>query len=485
MTDGSSPAASVLQITDGDRLAADVVVVGSGAGGAAVAGELSRLGADVVMIEAGELDAEIPLGSHVHTAFPNEAQLESDYGPVVWSRLGPYQGAAAPIPGLLGAAAIHGVGGLLSFWSHMCTRPDGATEAEPSIPLGELDRLWDDAATLLWANLSIEADGVRQQRIQGILDEAYPGLPAGRGVQQLPTAMRRIPAGGIEWAGIGALLDPLSSVSPGTIRILVGTPARRIERLGSRAVAVVAATGRGQVRVQADAVVSAGGAIGAAQLLHASRIRPPALGRYLTDHTMVTSRIRLRDDIVRDVPEDDPTFSVWLPSSTARPVHTQVARGWVSAAPFVGDLDQRTTADIGQFTGVNPDPDNRLRFDDDAEDTWGMPRVSGRLKLGAADRERVRFAFADHATIAAELGDPDFGVAISLAPPGTSLHLMGTTRIGDDPSVTTADPFGRVWGTDNVYVAGNGVSSTLNHGNPTLNTVALALRTARRIAGAV
>lgn len=480
------PTVSVLlDVDDGSTLTADAIVVGTGAGGAAVAGELSRLGASVLLVEAGELDPEIGLGEHVHTAIPAESQLESDYGPAVWTRLGSYQRATERMPGLPGAATTHSVGGLLSLWSHVCARPDPETEGEPSIPADELARLWDAAEALLWADVSIESGGVRQQRIQAELARLYPDLPRDRGVQQLPTAMRRKAGGGIEWAGIGALLDPLDTVGAGQVRIVPGFPVRRIEQLPGGAINVVAAdwSGGRTIRLAGRAAISAGGAIGAPQLLHASGIRPPALGRYVTDHTMIGSRVKLRDDLLVDVPKDDPTFSVWVPASRDRPIHTQIVRGWVASAPFVGELDHRLTADIAQFAGVDPDPQNRLVFDEDRPDAWGMPSVSARFELGDADRARVKFAFADHYDIVATLGDPAYGVAVSLAAPGTSLHIMGSTRIGSDPDTSTADSVGRVWGTESVYVAGNGVISTLNAGNPTLNTVALGLRTARAIAG--
>lgn len=485
MRAASHPTISIMHDpVDGASYTADAVVVGSGAGGAAVAGELSRQGLSVLLLEAGELDAGLPFGSHAHTSFPNESQLESDYGPAVWSRLGPFQRSARPIAGLPGAASIHAVGGLLSFWSHMCARPDLDLEGEPTIPKAEMSALWDRAMSLLWANVSIESAGIRQGRIQRALAELYPDLPRGRGVQPLPTAMRRTASGNIEWAGIGALLDPGDASSPGTITVIAGFPARRIELTGERATGVHASDWRGRtsISVSGASIVSAGGAIGAAQLLHTSGVRPPALGRYLTDHTMITSRAKLSDEILSDVPQDDPTFSVWVPTSAARPIHTQLARGWVAAAPFVGELDHRQTVDIAQFAGVDPDPDNRLGFDDEDLDDWGMPRVSARFRLGDADRERVRFALADHHTILTAVADHSVGVSISIAPPGTSLHVMGTTRFGSDPESSTADGVGKVWGTDNVYVAGNGVISTLNAGNPTMNTVALGLRTARAIA---
>jgi choline dehydrogenase-like flavoprotein len=465
---------------DGTVLSADVAVVGSGAGGAAVAGELRRAGATVILLEAGGIP-DLPLGSHVHTRFPREDQLEFEYGPAVWSQLTAPQGSAYPIPGIAGARSAHGVGGLLSYWSHMCARPDYASEGEQVVPQQEMESLWDDAMRLLWADTSIEAEGVRQRRLLRRVAALYPELPRGREVQQLPIAARRTAAGTLEYAAIGALLDAPPTAPD--LTIVPGRPARRIEMHGGVAIGIEAAGLRGRPRlsIRAGVVVVAGGAIGSPQLLVASGIRPQAIGRYLTDHTMLASRVKLADGLLADVPTDDPAFSVWVPAGPGRPIHTQIARGWVSAAPFVSDVDHRSTADISQFAGVEPDPDNRLIFDEHHPDAWGMPSISARFTRSPADRAAIDRALVEHRAIADAIRDPDSGYAVSLAPPGGSLHLMGTTRLGRDEMESVADSTGRVWGTANVYVAGNSVISTRNAGNPTVNTVALGLRTARSI----
>ena len=70
-----------------------------------------------------------------------------------------------------------------------------------------------------------------------------------------------------------------------------------------------------------------------------------------------------------------------------------------------------------------------------------------------------------------------------LLPNGSSLHYQGTMRAGSaDDGTTVADPYSRVWGTDNVYVGGNGLIPTATTMNPTLMSVAIAVRGARKLA---
>jgi choline dehydrogenase-like flavoprotein len=67
-------------------------------------------------------------------------------------------------------------------------------------------------------------------------------------------------------------------------------------------------------------------------------------------------------------------------------------------------------------------------------------------------------------------------------PNGSSLHTMGTIRMGEaDDGTSVCDPDSRVWSFDNLFVGGNGVIPTANACNPTLTSVALAVRSCERV----
>ncbi len=69
-----------------------------------------------------------------------------------------------------------------------------------------------------------------------------------------------------------------------------------------------------------------------------------------------------------------------------------------------------------------------------------------------------------------------------LMPGGSSLHYQGTVRMGvEDDGDSVCDRHGRVWNTENLYVAGNGLIPTSTACNPTLTGVALATIGARRV----
>ena len=63
-------------------------------------------------------------------------------------------------------------------------------------------------------------------------------------------------------------------------------------------------------------------------------------------------------------------------------------------------------------------------------------------------------------------------------------HVFGTTRMGDDAKESVVDGHGRVHGTPNVWVADTGVFAGSPAVNPMLTCMALARRTARAIASA-
>ena len=65
---------------------------------------------------------------------------------------------------------------------------------------------------------------------------------------------------------------------------------------------------------------------------------------------------------------------------------------------------------------------------------------------------------------------------------GSTKHIMGTARMGDDPETSVVDRFGRMHELDNVHIADGSVFTTSGGFNPTLTIMALALRAARHMA---
>ena len=76
----------------------------------------------------------------------------------------------------------------------------------------------------------------------------------------------------------------------------------------------------------------------------------------------------------------------------------------------------------------------------------------------------------------------EFGVPISRG--GDIIHEVGTVRMGDDPQTSVAGPYGELHDTPGVWIGDASAFPTPSGTNPMITIMALAHRTAERIAGA-
>jgi len=143
----------------------------------------------------------------------------------------------------------------------------------------------------------------------------------------------------------------------------------------------------------------------------------------------------------------------------------------------------------------SPNPASRIRLGDEV-DAVGLRRLHLDWRLSDLDRHGARQAVAaldaelrrlglgrvDMASWLADQGSGwEFDPLVSAHPIG-GFHHMGTTRMASDPSRGVVDEQCRVFGTDNLWVAGSSVFPTAGWANPTLTLIALSLRLAEHLA---
>jgi choline dehydrogenase-like flavoprotein len=127
-----------------------------------------------------------------------------------------------------------------------------------------------------------------------------------------------------------------------------------------------------------------------------------------------------------------------------------------------------------------PRVEDGVTFTDDELDYRGMPNFT--IEYALTEREEKEIAEATERLRRAGEALGTFVAGPRLLPNGSSLHFMGTMRTGTDAETSVADPYSRVWGFDNLVVGGNALIPTANSMNPTLMSVAIAVRGARRLA---
>ncbi len=511
-----------------------VVIVGSGPIGAAYARVIleEHPPARVIMFEAGPQLTDRPGESVRNIADPEKkaAAREASQGPLsgayraslgipgdavvegmFTARQGTYlldfggegSGHAPTFPA---AAASTNVGGMGAHWTAAIPRP-AFSERIPFLE-DEWDELQEVADGLLHGQQAAFADSAIGGAIRTLLaDEFAAELPAGFGPGVLPVAGDPQPDGSMRWAGADTVLGPLiEDGNPLADRFELRdlSLVRRVEHDDGRATGVVVEDLRTHETafVPADVVVVAADAFRSPQLLWASGIQPPALGRYLTEHPVVISTVALDEDRMSRLVTDeqleaelaqrarhsaDPVAAVnRIPfSEPDHPFSLQVMyaeRPPFQLEPGAPHADNRWGyVNMGYGMRKQPRVEDGVRFDDAEPDYLGFPNMTIEYEL--TDREEREIANATEHLRRAGAALGEFVAQPRLLPPGSSLHYQGTMRMGEkDDGTSVADPFSRVWGFKNLVVGGNALIPTATTVNPTLMSVAIAVKGARGIA---
>jgi choline dehydrogenase-like flavoprotein len=131
----------------------------------------------------------------------------------------------------------------------------------------------------------------------------------------------------------------------------------------------------------------------------------------------------------------------------------------------------------------SPNPDSRVMLSD-TRDAFGMKRLRVKWKLNDADVLSIIKSChlisqaLEHGGTGQMLFDPDLMAAHIQETCSVGSHHIGTTRMGNHPSLGVVDKNCRVYGTRNLFIASSSVFPTSGASNPTLTIVALAIRLA-------
>ncbi|MGN6700917.1 MAG: GMC family oxidoreductase [Thermomicrobiales bacterium] len=261
---------------------------------------------------------------------------------------------------------------------------------------------------------------------------------------------------------------------------------------------------------QAEVVVLAGGAVETARLLlNSATAREPRgignggdqVGRHLQGHCYTGMNARFPEPIwdglgpgvstatLRFNPGNDgivgggmlaDEFTLLPIIFRKRYLPPGVPRWGLANKRFMREA-YRYVSDVKGPVQEIPSPDGRVTVDARVRDRWGLPvaRFSG-----AYHPETVRTAEFLQAR-AQEWLLASGAVDVWGEPPALRLgggqHQAGTCRMGADPRTSVVDPWCRVHGHDNLFIADGAVHVTNGGFNPVLTIMALAYRTAEGI----
>ncbi|MBD3943577.1 GMC family oxidoreductase N-terminal domain-containing protein [Microbacterium sp. NEAU-LLC] len=495
----------------------DVAIVGSGPTGAAYARILSEQAPDaaIAMFEVGPTVSD-PAGAHVKNIedpIARAAAQRRSEGPGAGAATVDNPGAvkagerrARPgtylldegyrvdgEDGLPVVAFSSNVGGMSAHWTGACPRPGGS---ERIAFLPDLDELLDEGDRLL--GVTTDAfDGAPftalvRERLAAVVDD---GRPAAARVQRMPLAVHRREDGRLVWSGSDVVFGDITRANPNFSLFDESLVTRVLVEEGRAAGVVVRDLTTDEAHeVRAGYVVVAADALRTPQVLWASGIRPDALGRTLNDQTQVVYAARLRgverpaaDAVAASGALAEQSGVSWVPFTDELPFHGQIMQMDASPVPVAEDdpVIPGSIVGLGLFCAKDLQWDDHVEFSDDERDWYGMPAMRLHYTLTERDHAVLDRARDEILALAKAVGEP-IGERPFTMPLGASLHYQGTTRMGEaDDGRSVCGPDSEVWGVRGLYVAGNGVIPTPTACNPTLTSVALAVRGARRIAGAL
>lgn len=465
----------------------DVVVVGAGAAGGWAAKELGERGLRVALLDAGPL-----------VATPEEEGLVRR---TVQSNSYACSEATAHLfvddcdnPYAVGAGTDYRwirsrqVGGRLHVWGRTSPRMQ-----DDEFKAASRDGIGDDwpisAADLAPAYARVEEflDVRRvpfvaaERELKHAIELRWPA----RIVEETPWACRepgRALQAALRTGRVALFADTIAE------HVLVGPSGDRVTGVG----AVDRRTGA-RCEVEGRAVVLCASALESTRLLlnSATGDHPEGLanasgtlGRYLMDHTYGISFVGFapRRSVDAYEPRSQGGFLAGFRNVAEHVDGFRRSYGielQVMTRPSRKGLLRRGVKDefwMSAFGEVLPDPENRVELDPERVDAWGIPALRIHARYGENERAMARDQVA---TMSEMLDAGGFEIESSeteLAPPGSSVHEMGTARMGNDPKISVLNAYNQAWDVPNLFVTDAASFTSSGHCNPTLTIMALTVR---------
>lgn len=200
-----------------------------------------------------------------------------------------------------------------------------------------------------------------------------------------------------------------------------------------------------------------------------------ALGRYLVDHQVGVSVVGMRRLDAPDVPLDD--NGLYIPGVRAGASGLRYGIQVQAGFPLATDRSRRRVGcSLIAFGEVRSLRDNRVAIDPRMRDNLGIPSLRIRTRSGDAEARSAAHQRALLREILRTAGYVKLVAQPEPDPPGSSIHELGTARMGSDPRTSVLRSTTQAWDIPNLFVADGSCFVTAGFQNPTLTIMALAER---------
>jgi choline dehydrogenase-like flavoprotein len=506
-----------------------VVIVGSGAGGGTLGNELAQKDVKVVILEAGPRNEIQDFVNNEWDSFTQLAWKDMRTTSGSWRVAKDFPNLPAWIVKSVGGSTVHWAGASLRFEEHEFRIRSaygdvpGANMLDWPITLAEMEPWYAKAEYKMGVTRTNSIPGLPGNNNFKVLEsgakkvgykEVHTGRMAinseprdGRGsCQQIGFCFQGCKSGA-KWSTLYAEIP--KGEATGNLEVRPNSMALKIEHDASgKVTGVVYADEAGKTQRQKARVVAvAGNSIESPRLLlnSASNTFPDGLAnssgqvgrnymRHMTgsvyavfDKSVHMYRGTTMAGIIRDEARHDPsrgfmggyemeTLSLGLPFMAAFLNPGAWGRSFTSA------MEQYPQMAGMWLVGEDlPQETNRVTLDPTAKDEFGLPVASVHYDDHPNDAAMRNHAYRQGSAVYEAIG----ATATFPTPPYPSTHNMGTNRMSANAKDGVVNKFGQTHDIKNLFVSDGSQFTSSAACNPTLTIVALAVRQADHIAGAM